>query len=253
MSNAQAVETIDADNIVPMEERNPARPITPMDMLQIAVQSGADLEKLEKLMGLQERWEANEARKAFVVAFAKFKRVAPKVGKDKHVNFQTSVGDVDYHHTTLGNAVDTLAPVLGKCGFTHHWVPEQLDGGAIRITCVLTHIKGHTERASLQAGADTSGKKNPIQAVGSTTTYLERYTLLAVCGIATEDQDNDAAHTDPTVTDEQKQAIIAKMKEVGADTVAFLKYMNVGTVDELPAAEFDRAMSALASKQKKEA
>ena len=35
--------------------------ITPMAMLQIAVQQGADLEKLEKLMALQERWEATEA------------------------------------------------------------------------------------------------------------------------------------------------------------------------------------------------
>lgn len=33
--------------------------ITPMHMLQVAMEKGADLDRLQQLMGLQERWEAN--------------------------------------------------------------------------------------------------------------------------------------------------------------------------------------------------
>ena len=39
--------------------------ITPMQMIAQAVAQGADIDKLQKLMDLQERWEANEARKAY--------------------------------------------------------------------------------------------------------------------------------------------------------------------------------------------
>ena len=37
----------------------PASPVTPMEMLTIAVQQNADLDKLQKLMDLQDRWEKN--------------------------------------------------------------------------------------------------------------------------------------------------------------------------------------------------
>ena len=38
-------------------------PLTPMLMLGRAVASGAPVEVVEKLMGMHERWEANQARK----------------------------------------------------------------------------------------------------------------------------------------------------------------------------------------------
>ena len=45
-------------------------PVTPMEMLDRAVSNGASVETLERLMNLQERWEANQARKAFDDAMA---------------------------------------------------------------------------------------------------------------------------------------------------------------------------------------
>ena len=38
---------------------------TPAFVISQAISSGADLDKLEKLLALQERWEANEAKKAY--------------------------------------------------------------------------------------------------------------------------------------------------------------------------------------------
>ena len=43
---------------------------TPMSILAKAVEMGADVDKLTKLMDLQERWERNEAKKAFDAALA---------------------------------------------------------------------------------------------------------------------------------------------------------------------------------------
>ena len=52
------------------------------------------------------------------------------------------------------------------------------------MTCVLSHRDGHFEETTLTAGRDDSGKKNAIQQVGSTITYLQRYTLKAALGLA---------------------------------------------------------------------
>ena len=59
---------------------------TPVDLLRIAVQSGADLDRLEKLMALQERWEKSEAAKQYNAAFAAFKNEAVKIVRDKLIS-----------------------------------------------------------------------------------------------------------------------------------------------------------------------
>ncbi len=58
---------------------------SPAEMIRMAVAGNADLEKLEKLLSLQERYEANEAKKAYHVAMATFKANPPKIDKDKKV------------------------------------------------------------------------------------------------------------------------------------------------------------------------
>lgn len=162
--------------------------VTPASLLQIAVQQGADLDRLEKLMELNERWEANEAKKAFTNAMAEFKANPPDIFKDKLVSFTGT----SYMHATLGNVCEKIVSALAKVGVSHKWEPVQ-NGASIAVVCVLTHRLGHSEGTRIEATADVSGKKNSIQAIASTISYLQRYTLLAATGLATQDQDNDAA------------------------------------------------------------
>lgn len=165
---------------------------TPLSILEMAVQQGADVEKLAQLMQLQERWEANEARKAFVAALAKFKASPPILQKNKRVHFASSKGNVDYRHATLDKVAEVIGKELSKHGLSFRWQTSQ-EQGRIRVTCFLQHEMGHGESVMLEAPADESGAKNAIQAIGSTVTYLERYTLLAATGMATADQDTDGA------------------------------------------------------------
>ena len=160
--------------------------ITPMTMLNMAVSQGADLDKLEKLMALQERFEKNEARKAFSEALTSFKAEPLTIDKDKHVKF----GQTEYNHATLGNVTNIIGAALSRHGLSYRWNTEQNEG-KIKVSCVLMHVKGHSESISLEAVADTSGAKNGIQAIGSTVSYLQRYTLLAITGTATQEQDDD--------------------------------------------------------------
>lgn len=150
-----------------------------------------DVAKLESLLAVKERWEANEARKAFVVALAAFKANPPSLSKNKHVKFETAKGVTEYDHATLDHVSSTIGAALAQHGLSHRWDVEQLDGGAVRVTCVLTHVLGHSERVPMQSGRDESGGKNNIQALGSTVTYLQRYTLLAATGMAVKGPDDD--------------------------------------------------------------
>lgn len=159
---------------------------TPMDLLRIATEQGANVDTLAKLLNLQERWEANQARKLFNEAMAKFKKNPPTIEKNKHVKF----GNTEYDHATLDHVVEQIGSALSAVGVRHRW--ETAQNPSISVTCVLEGF-GHEERTTLQAPADQSGSKNAIQAIASTVTYLERYTLLAAVGMAAKGQDDDAS------------------------------------------------------------
>lgn len=161
---------------------------TPMAMLQMAVSQGADIDKLSKLMDLQERWQANEARKAYVAAMNAFKVNPPKIVKNKTVSFK----ETKYNHATLDNVCDVIGSALSKHGLSYRWETQQTDV-KITVTCIVTHEDGHSEKTTLSCLPDATGSKNAIQAIGSAVTYLQRYTLLAITGMATEEQDNDGA------------------------------------------------------------
>jgi hypothetical protein len=168
--------------------------VTPMDLLRVATSQGADLDKLEKLMEMQQKWEASEARKAYAAAFAAFKADPPKIQKNKHVQFATKGGDrMDYWHATHDEVCGKVAAALAAHGLAHAWRMRQ-ESGVIYVTCRLTHQAGHYEEFELFGNPDGSGLKSPLQAVASTITFLQRYTLLGACGLSTSEQ--SAADTD---------------------------------------------------------
>lgn len=164
---------------------------TPADLVRYAMDREVDLDRLERLMDMQLKWEANQARKAFTDAMAEFKKNPPTIYKDKHVEFRTDKGVTAYDHATIGNVVEKVVSALAEHGFSHRWVPSRSEGGMLSITCVITHKAGHSEETTLEAGLDQSGGKNNIQAMISTKSYLERHSLLAAVGLATRDTPDD--------------------------------------------------------------
>jgi hypothetical protein len=219
---------------------------TPAVLLNMAVQQGADLEKLEKLMALQERWEANQARKAYHEAMTAFKSNPPEIDKDKHVSFTTTRGVTSYHHATLWNVTDKISQELSKHGLSASWTTKQ-EASAITVTCRISHILGHYEETSLTANPDDSGGKNGIQAIGSTVTYLERYTILALTGLATSDMDNDGKGEVVYISDKEKSTIVDMLQSKEVPEEKFLAFMNCKSLETIPAVDFQKAMAALRS------
>ena len=181
---------------------------TPMAMIAAAVAKGVDTEQLSKLMDLQERWEKNEARKAFADAMVAFKSEEIKIEKNKDVHHN---GKFMYSHATLDNVCRQIIKALQAHGISHSWRVEQVEG-KVKVSCVLRHKMGHEETVTLEGAPDTSGAMNAIQALASTVSYLERYTLLASTGLASGVDDDDGA-TAFGLTDQQKAAFEKGIKE----------------------------------------
>lgn len=200
---------------------------------QLMQQGGSmDLSAMERLMGLQERWDANEAKKAYHQAMAAFKQNPPTIYKDKHVSFSTQKGQTDYHHATIGNVVKQIVASLAEHDLSHSWTTEQREGGQVAVTCTITHKLGHSESVTLQAGRDESGGKNSIQALGSAITYLQRYTLLAITGLAVEDgSDDDGQGADGSAMDAATRLELWTLRARAAKTLDELKAVRaaIGT------------------------
>jgi hypothetical protein len=165
--------------------------VTPNQLLALAIETKADPDRLDKLMDLQIKWEANQAKKAYVAAMSNFRSKCPMIEKTRKVDFPgKSGGQVQFKYAGLSEIIEKIKSLMSECGLSHSWRTEQANG-SILIRCIVTHIGGHSEETSLSAPPDNTGSKNSIQAIASTVSYLERYTLFALLGLASQDMDND--------------------------------------------------------------
>lgn len=239
-----------------------------MAMAMKAMEMGK-VDQLDKLLDLQMRWEAEQARKAFVAAMADFKAEAGgiTIAKSKQVRFTTQKGVTEYMHAELHDITRALVPVMARHGLSHRWVPEQ-SGKDIKVTCVMTHRDGHSESVSMVAQADDSGGKNSIQSIASTKTYLERYTLLAATGIATGGEDDDDGRSFGKTQAEQPELITEEQAKILSDLIeAYVprpdKFMDwirsakdmahVQNLEDIPAYRFETIHTQLASIRKQRA
>ena len=236
-------------NIIPPAETTA---LTPMDMLNRAVSQGASIEVLEKLMTLQERWEANQARKSFDEAMAAAKAEIPVIVKNRTVDFTSPKGRTHYRHEDLAEIARTVTPILAKHGLSYRYRTSSAPNEPVTVTCIVSHRGGHAEENTLAAGRDESGNKNSIQAIGSTITYLQRMTLKAALGLAaSEDDDGGASERPDYVSTDQLNRLVALADEVGADKEKFCRYLRVGSPAEIPAEKFAHAVQLLEAKRGK--
>lgn len=251
MSNVATIEH-DAAAVTAPADQQTGTALTPMEMLNTAVERGASIETLEKLMSLQERWERNQARKAFDNAMAAAKAEIPTITKNREVDFTSNKGRTNYRHEDLSEIARVVTPILAKYGLSYRYRTDSPINGPVTVTCIVSHRDGHSEENTLIAGRDDSGNKNNIQGVGSTITYLQRYTLKAALGLAaSQDDDGKSAEESGPITEKQLDDLRALMDEVGADAERFCKYFGIESLPDLPLDRYGAAVKSLEAKRGK--
>lgn len=232
-------------------------PHTPMTMLDVAIRQGAGMDVLEKLMALQERWEKNQGRKAFDNAIALAKADIPVIFKNRQVDFTSQKGRTHYRHEDLAGIAMVVDPILSQHGLSYRFRTAQ-DGARVTVTCIISHREGHSEENSLSASNDISGNKNDIQAVGSTVTYLERYTLKAALGLSVSNDDDartaGSSGAGDTIAQDQIADLQAMIESIGGDKAeglkkGFLKKFKIESLADLPVSEWKNAVAALQAKR----
>lgn len=231
----------------PIEEPRPAS----MDIMTAALNKGFSIDDLERLMVLRDKNDSFEAKKAYTEAMAAFKADPPVIEKDRTVTYQAGGKEVTYNHASLANVTEKINAGLGKHGLSAGWVTIQNDKG-ITVTCTITHKAGHSESTSLTAAPDNSGSKNAIQAVGSTISYLERYTLLALTGLATAEMDDDGDKAEiEYINQDQVIEINDLLKETKTNLQGFLNFVGAKTVEEITSKNYQKGIDLLKKKQGK--
>jgi hypothetical protein len=241
------------NTVVKMQE--PALSLEPRGLLEKAIASGAGIELIERLMAMQERWEATQARKAFNAAIAAFKKSPPAILKNVEVGY----GKTSYKHEDLAELLAAVDPALAEHGLWARFkiktdlaplVDNKPSGTLVTVTCVIGHTDGYSESDSVLAAApDTSGSKNAVQAIGSTVSYLQRYTLKAALGLAAARDDdgrtaaNAAKSNYGKISEEQVDTVnTALFGQTDKLKKRLLELAHVENVNDIATIHFDSVM-----------
>jgi hypothetical protein len=148
------------------------------------------IEKFEALLRMRRDEEQDQARKAFNRAMAEVEAEIGPIIRDR-IN-----PAVNRKYATLEAISAVLRPVYSKHGFAVRFgCDKPPKEGWMRITCTTSHAGGYSEQIYLDSPVDVQqgGRgRTPVQAVGSTITYLRRYLLqLAFNVVLADDEDDD--------------------------------------------------------------
>jgi hypothetical protein len=208
---------------------------------------------VNRLMDARERDDKFFARKAFDNAIAAAKAEIPVIKKNREVDFTSkrTQGQTNYKYEDLGEIARTIDPILSKNGLSYRYRTTSNPNEPVTCTCIISHRDGHSEENTLSAGRDESGNKNSIQAVGSTLTFLQRYTLKAALGLAAAN-DDDAKSAGPAIEKISPDQIIALNKlmvETSTPSEALLKVARAASMEEILASNFPMLESFLHTKR----
>ena len=138
-------------------------------------------------------------------------------------------------YVPLENVVEAIDDVAPKFGLTYSQYPVTTDDGKVGISTVLLHESGEFIE---YPPATTKPDKNTPQGVGSELTYMRRYSLSAVFGI-TSDQDDDGNEASGNTKAKQtsnKNVQMASAQTIGTLKKEVIEFTNLikGTEKEAP-------------------
>jgi len=210
-------------------------------ILALAENPNIPIDRIAAVIDLFRGVEKDRSRRSFDDAMANAKAEFPPILKNRTVEHDTKGGGKKrYNHEDLFGIASIVDPILGKHGLSYRFRVTSEIGQPIVVTCVVTGF-GHSEETTLHGGRDDSGNKNAMQAIGSSLTYLQRYSLKAALGLsAGHDDDGKSSETTESdfITDEQADEILGLIQASGANYQSFLKIAKAETVSDIRTKDF---------------
>ena len=207
---------------------------------RLALDPRCDMDKLERLISLQDRMEAKTALEAFNAAFAEMQCEMPSVEKrteNTHTKkMYADLDDINY----------AVRPVMAKFGFGVSFkIVNQANG--VSITGILMHKAGHREETTMILPLDTGAGRSAVQSVGSTTTYGKRYVMCALLNITSGDDNDNDGYVEPSdqlVTPAQARQVQALLDKCSEAVHANFEKMY-GDPGQIAKSAFDGVVAGL--------
>lgn len=167
-----------------------------------AADPACDIDKMERLMAMHERMQARDAEAQFNAAMAAMQSDIPSIAERGAIVVN---GQKRSDYATFEDINDVIKPIMQTHGFAITFKVENTPGG-LSVTGILMHRAGHRESTTMLLPLDTSGSKNAVQAVGSSTSYGKRYVMSALLNLTTRGEDDDGHAAVPTANVTSVQA-----------------------------------------------
>lgn len=235
------------------QENLPGIPSQAPSMMELVLRAArdpaVDVSKMERLMQMAKDMRAEEAKTAYYADLAEMQDELPSIKERGEIKISENKPGQKYALWEDINAA--IKPIMKKHGFAISF-RTGIAEGKITVTGVLSHRAGHSEYTTIHLPSDTSGSKNAVQAVGSSTSYGKRYTASALLNLTSggEDDDGNGAGGNGPITDEQVSTIAELLVRFDADVPKFCKFMGVAAVKDIPAKQYRKAIESLNLKGK---
>jgi hypothetical protein len=207
-----------------------------------------DVDKLERLLAIQERLLAEQRRTSYYAALARLQARLPQIAKAG--NILDRDGNLRNKYAKIEDVDVAIRPLCAEEGFSFSFDSKAVPGGA-EYSCAMQHRDGHTEVKTLVLPLDTGAGRNNVQSAGSSLSYARRYLLSMHLNIVTRDEDDDGNATSRApITAEQAAHLRAELAKAGGNEARFLNWLAVPSFEDVPAANYERAIRFIAEKQK---
>jgi hypothetical protein len=170
----------------------------PMSIIQFALEKGAGVEVIEKMMAVRSQLRAERAKSEYDSAMSAFQSECPTIVKNKDGYNKA------YRFASLDHIVHETKPLLQKNGFSYS-ITSEISDGWVKAFCKVTHIAGHSETSEFKCPIDNNQKNlmSTPQRYGAAMTFTKRYAFCNAFGILTSDEDIDGG-TKPEPTSPKK-------------------------------------------------
>lgn len=179
-----------------------------MTLIDKGVSNNLSPEAMGQLYQLHQRIEADHARRAFYEAKARFKSLCPAIAKDRD-GLRTKGGAVVSRYASLEHIDDKITPHLIACGLTYDF-NTKVDSSGVTVTCIISHVDGHSASSEFTAVADGTDLMNKTQKMASAMSFGKRYSLCNALGIIIRDEDDDGQSASPPDAPEAADAPVTQ-------------------------------------------
>lgn len=165
--------------------------LNPQALIQTAMEKGAGIEVLERLVALRKEVTAEHAREAWHAAMAGFQKSCPSISRDREAKVRTRTGaSYSYKYSSLGSMLKVALPHMSQQGLTVTW-QQKISENSVGVNCRIAHELGHFEESGwVFMPIDRGTGSSAAQQVGSALTYARRYSFQGIAGLAPDDDDD---------------------------------------------------------------